>query len=97
MSKLTLVTFSFFVLFISSCSDANSCEGAKNEFIKNFILYLKSVRTPDGKGASVPGLVESTVALKLAQINCGKPDLTFEDILKEKNLTFQDLIFESFK
>ena len=90
MSKLTLATFSFFVLIISACSDANSCEGAKTEFLKYYKQYMKSIY--EGKvGASVPGGAESLAALAIAQKNCGKPNLTIQEILKEKNFTPQDI------
>ena len=46
----------------------------------------------EGKvGASVPGGAESLAALAIAQKNCGKPNLTIQEILKEKNFTPQDI------
>jgi hypothetical protein len=46
----------------------------------------------EGKiGASAPGGAESLAALSIAQKNCGKPDLTIQDVLKEKNFTPQDI------
>ena len=90
MSKLTLVSLSFIVSIISGCSDANSCEGAKTEFLKYYKQYMKSIY--EGKiGASAPGGAESLAALSIAQKNCGKPDLTIQDVLKEKNFTPQDI------
>jgi hypothetical protein len=90
MKKTIYVIFGLLTLFISGCSDANSCEGAKTEVLKYYKQYMKSIY--EGKlGASVPGGAESLAALAIAQKNCGKPDLTIEDVLKEKNFTAQDV------
>ena len=46
----------------------------------------------DGRvGASAPGGSETLAAIMIAQKNCAKPDLTIQDILKEKNFTPQDI------
>ena len=90
MKRLSFILFGLVVAIIAGCSDANSCEGAKSEVLKHYKQYMKSLS--DGKiGASAPGGSESVAAIMIAQKNCAKPDLTIEDILKEKNFTPQDI------
>lgn len=90
MNKLSFIIFGLVITIIAGCSDANSCEGAKAEVLKYYKQYMKSIS--EGKiGASTPGGSESLAALMIAQKNCAKPDLTIQDVLKEKNFTPQDV------
>ena len=90
MKNFIFILFGLCISIITGCSDANSCEGAKSEVLKHYKQYMKSIY--EGKvGASVPGGAESLGALIIAQKNCAKPDLTIQDILKEKNFTPQDI------
>ena len=90
MKNFIFILFGLCISIITGCSDANSCEGAKSEVIKNYKKYMMSLN--DGRvGASAPGGSETLAAIMIAQKNCAKPDLTIQDILKEKNFTPQDI------
>ncbi len=83
MKKILFYPLSFVVAAIAGCSNTDPCESAKAEVVKYFSQYMNAMLQGQ-KGASVPGGAESAAALEVAKQKCGKPNLTIEEIMKEK-------------
>ncbi len=83
MKKIFFYPLSFAVVVMAGCSSADPCESAKAEVVKYFNQYMNSMLQGQ-KGASVPGGAESAAALEVAKQKCGKPNLTIEEVIKEK-------------
>lgn len=83
MMKNFLYSATFVAVVLAGCSSADPCESAKAEVVKYFSQYMNAMLQGQ-KGASVPGGAESAAALEVAKQKCGKPNLTIEEVIKEK-------------
>lgn len=83
MKRILVYPLSFAVLAMAGCFNADPCESAKAEVVKYFGQYMNAMLQGQ-KGASVPGGAESIAALEEAKKKCGNPNLTFEEVIKEK-------------
>ncbi len=83
MRKILFYLSALSIAAASGCSSGDPCENAKAEVVKYFGQYMNAILQGQ-KGAAVPGGAESVAALEVAKQKCGKPNLTIEEIVKEK-------------